>query len=590
MGLTEESVKLVWMLGTEYAKNSGWIYTARFMSHALNGGGTSMNFDDDSTLVQTIKKSKYFDEHMKKVQDSYNGTGRGLTGGDKVVQFKLDDIPDLYYSLQHVTVDTHLLDDGRIYFTISDKYDFTQWRVWNKLTKDKGNPLYRKYEEITKGDIANDVGTLALELGVIHEFNINCNGYYGSKKQSAPTSSIEKFVSIAEEQVGYTEEVVDNNTKYGRWYEMNYEPWCAMFVSWCASQASILYSVVPRYCYCPYGVNDYEAVGRFRERWSGYIPKRGDVIFFQKNGLSCHTGIVTGVNGNTVYTVEGNTGDPNGGKLDVVARKSYDMSNSYILGYGVYSGGGSFSSVTMLRLGSKGEAVRNLQNLLISKGYSCGASGADGDFGQGTYNAVIAFQKANGLDPDGIVGPLTWAVLNGLGSSGNSTLLKVGSKGEAVRNLQNLLISKGYSCGASGADGDFGQGTYNAVVAFQKVNGLDADGVVGPATWAALNGSINCNSLLKIGNKGTEVVRLQNALISKGYSCGASGADGDLGQGTYNAVVEFQRVYGVDIDGIVGPATWNALSNIISNSQAMLRLGSKGDEVRKLQKLLISKG
>ena len=363
-----------------------------------------------------------------------------------------------------------------------------------------------------------------------------------------------------------------------------------MFVSWCASQASILYSIVPRYCYCPYGVNDYEAVGIYRARWSGYIPKRGDVIFFQKNGLSCHTGIVTGVNGNTVYTVEGNTGDPNGGKLDVVARKSYDMSNSYILGYGVYSGGGSFSSVTMLRLGSKGEAVRNLQNLLISKGYSCGASGADGDFGQGTYNAVIAFQKANGLDPDGIVGPLTWAILNGLGSSGNSTLLKVGSKGEAVRNLQNLLISKGYSCGASGADGDFGQGTYNAVVAFQKVNGLDADGVVGPATWAALNGSINCNSLLKIGNKGTEVVRLQNALISKGYSCGASGADGDFGQGTYNAVVAFQRDYGLDVDGIVGPATWNALSNIISNSQAMLRLGSKGDEVRKLQKLLISKG
>lgn len=265
---------------------------------------------------------------------------------------------------------------------------------------------------------------------------------------------------------------------------MNYEPWCAMFVSWCASQASILYSIVPRYCYCPYGVNEYQAVGRFRERWSGYIPKRGDVIFFQDNGVSCHTGIVTGISGNTVYTVEGNTKDPSGGKLDVVARKSYDMSNSYILGYGVYSGGGSFSSVTMLRLGSKGEAVRNLQNLLISKGYSCGASGADGDFGQGTYNAVVAFQKANGLDADGIVGPATWAALNG--SINCNSLLKIGSKGTEVVRLQNALISKGYSCGASGADGDFGQGTYNAVVAFQRDCGLDIDGVVGPATWYAL--------------------------------------------------------------------------------------------------------
>lgn len=38
MELAEESLKLVWMLGTEYAKNNGWIYTSRFMSHALNGG------------------------------------------------------------------------------------------------------------------------------------------------------------------------------------------------------------------------------------------------------------------------------------------------------------------------------------------------------------------------------------------------------------------------------------------------------------------------------------------------------------------------------------------------------------------------
>lgn len=310
MGFTEESVKLIWTLGTEYAKNSGWIYTARFMSHALYGNASSMNFDNDSALVETIKKFKSFKSHMNKVQDSYNKTGRGLVGNERIIEFLVDDIPDLYYGLQHVTINTNLMDDGRIYFTFSDEYDFTEWRVWKKLSKDKGNPLYKKIEIITKGDVANDIGTLGLKLGVLHSFRINCNGYYGTSKISKPTSGVEKFVSIAEEQVGYTEEGVDNNTKYGIWYEMNYEPWCAMFVSWCASQASILYSVVPRYCYCPYGVNDYEAVGRFRERWSGYIPKRGDVIFFQKNGLSCHTGIVTGVNGNTVYTVEGNTGDP----------------------------------------------------------------------------------------------------------------------------------------------------------------------------------------------------------------------------------------------------------------------------------------
>ncbi|MBE6047648.1 MAG: peptidoglycan-binding protein [Clostridium sp.] len=67
--------------------------------------------------------------------------------------------------------------------------------------------------------------------------------------------------------------------------------------------------------------------------------------------------------------------------------------------------------ILMLRIGDKGDAVRNLQNLLISKGYSCGSAGADGDFGQSTYNAVIKFQGDHGLSQDGIVGPATWEAL-----------------------------------------------------------------------------------------------------------------------------------------------------------------------------------
>ena len=64
-----------------------------------------------------------------------------------------------------------------------------------------------------------------------------------------------------------------------------------------------------------------------------------------------------------------------------------------------------------------------------------------------------------------------------------STVLKSGSKGQCVINLQNALIKKGYKLTA---DGDFGAITEKAVKDFQSKNGLTVDGIVGPKTWAAI--------------------------------------------------------------------------------------------------------
>lgn len=66
--------------------------------------------------------------------------------------------------------------------------------------------------------------------------------------------------------------------------------------------------------------------------------------------------------------------------------------------------------------------------------------------------------------------------------------LRRGMKGEDVRSLQAQLTGLGYGVGTSGADGIFGLATQNGVKGFQRALGLSADGVVGPATWAALDG------------------------------------------------------------------------------------------------------
>lgn len=59
-------------------------------------------------------------------------------------------------------------------------------------------------------------------------------------------------------------------------------------------------------------------------------------------------------------------------------------------------------------------------------------------------------------------------------------------KGDAVKTMQTMLIACGYSCGSTGADGDFGKNTLAGLIAFQNATGLTADGVYGEADKAAL--------------------------------------------------------------------------------------------------------
>lgn len=69
----------------------------------------------------------------------------------------------------------------------------------------------------------------------------------------------------------------------------------------------------------------------------------------------------------------------------------------------------------------------------------------------------------------------------------NRPTLRKGSKGDAVKRVQEELIARGYDLTPYGADGDFGKRTEAAVKQFQRDHGLEADGIVGPKTYAALD-------------------------------------------------------------------------------------------------------
>ncbi|MBR6571818.1 MAG: peptidoglycan-binding protein [Clostridia bacterium] len=147
------------------------------------------------------------------------------------------------------------------------------------------------------------------------------------------------------------------------------------------------------------------------------------------------------------------------------------------------------STRATLRYGSEGSEVTTLQNRLIALGYLSGR--ADGMYGKNTKAAVKAFQKNNNLNADGIAGTLTLEALYSANVQDNSvpttTTLRIGTISDAVADMQNRLIALGYLNGK--ADGNFGTKTSLALIAFQRANGLTADGIAGAKTLKKLNDS-----------------------------------------------------------------------------------------------------
>lgn len=138
----------------------------------------------------------------------------------------------------------------------------------------------------------------------------------------------------------------------------------------------------------------------------------------------------------------------------------------------------------------KGEDVKALQLALNEAGVDAGSP--DGIFGKNTQTAVKKYQKLKGLTVDGIVGKKTVEALGGTWKKEDtwsvSRNLKYGCEGEDVKNLQNALTKCGYSCGKSGADGDFGKNTQKAVTSYQAANNLVPDGIAGKKTIVSLGG------------------------------------------------------------------------------------------------------
>src|SRR3984885_628351 len=134
--------------------------------------------------------------------------------------------------------------------------------------------------------------------------------------------------------------------------------------------------------------------------------------------------------------------------------------------------------------------------------------------------------------------------------------ISLGASGEAVKRLERAL-RRTPNLGLA-VDGVFGTQLETAVKQFQQGAGLTVDGIVGPATWAALpeGGPM---PTLQDGSTGPVVSSLQPLLTNGAagqWITTPQGIDGDFGPHTKAAVIAFQAWGGVAQDGIVGDQTW----------------------------------
>jgi hypothetical protein len=257
----------------------------------------------------------------------------------------------------------------------------------------------------------------------------------------ATKGTVEAIIEVAKKEIGTIEGPKDNETKYGKWSGVNFQPWCQSFVSWCAFTSGLDPKKYPKTASTVAAADFFKKNNRWADARND-DPTPGDWIFFDfpDDGVNriSHVGICIMNNGDgTIQVIEGNTsgtakGDQRNGGMCVEKTRAYVKHKTLmnaVVGWGrpVYVGeenapllskGGVVSETSApaakpaakkpaafkpLKNGSKGAGVKTIQTLLGIK--------ADGSFGPGTAKAVQDFQKKAGLPTTGIVDQATLKAL-----------------------------------------------------------------------------------------------------------------------------------------------------------------------------------
>lgn len=256
-----------------------------------------------------------------------------------------------------------------------------------------------------------------------------------------------------------------------------------------------------------YGRNIYESISRIvDEIFNEYVRRQGQTAPYFTSFCNGSTATCPGLSQWGTVTLA------NQGLSPLQILRSYYPKDVEIAETNIITGIVSSYPGAALKTGSTGLDVQTIQTYLqrIRRNYPAIPAITDpaGVFGESTRAAVAKFQSIFNLTPDGIVGKSTWNKLSylytsvtrlaeldsegtslGIGTVPPSSVLRLGSSGQDVITLQYLLnVAAEFdpTIPAPSQDGNFGRGTQQSVMAFQRAAELAPDGVVGPLTWQAL--------------------------------------------------------------------------------------------------------
>lgn len=210
----------------------------------------------------------------------------------------------------------------------------------------------------------------------------------------------------------------------------------------------------------------------------------------------------------------------------------------------------------LLQNGSEHPRIAELQERLMELGFM------DNDepteyYGDMTESAVIAFQRQNHLNQNGVVETSLWTAV--FAPEANFYEVSRGDQGEDIKRIQYRLYELGYLPDAALITGNYEETTEAAVRKLQELNGLEMDGKVGQNMINLIYSEEVKPDFFLYGEKSDVVLACQKRLKELGYMLAEP--NGIYGNDTIIAVKQFQARNDLVVDGYLGPSTKIALEN-----------------------------